>query len=418
MSTIIILLDSYSKSLIKTDIAEIAMKGAMFVNNLAEIPDTVLKDSKRVVVFESYFKNRDSYSTIRLFKNLLNLEYIFIGTDTKLLEYLKEYGSVYKANVSTIDYATIQGAIFGDKSLETDNSSTYNMEIIELAKKIVSQPDEYDAQYCKLADNFLALSAELEHKIAQLNIMKNEVSILSNTNASLIAEGNMLSVGLTDMFVNAKSLNDSLKTYEMILSKPVYDKILVHKYNNKPNIVYVKVYEEFYNFEQYVETLVNVFKLQKHCTIKILRLYDNTGAKRIKVLPKYYKVLTNSFLMEDVMREQFIAKVGDYREIMNMLLTNKLGVDILLVIDCKDFEDIVVNDCTLLLNACTNAEHLKKFGLLKENTLVSFEDESEYLSWNSYKIDDLTEQESFLYLSARRAITQVINLFNLYTSTF
>jgi len=76
-----------------------------------------------------------------------------------------------------------------------------------------------------------------------------------------------------------------------------------------------------------------------------------------------------------------------------------------------------VNDCTVQLNACNSAEHLEKFGLLKENTLVCFEDEEEYLSWDNYKIDDLTEQETFLYLSARKAITRVVSLYNLYTNT-
>ena len=44
-STMIILLDSYSRSVIKTDVAEIAMQGVMFVNNLAEIPDNILKEN-------------------------------------------------------------------------------------------------------------------------------------------------------------------------------------------------------------------------------------------------------------------------------------------------------------------------------------------------------------------------------------
>ena len=194
-----------------------------------------------------------------MFKKIFKLEYIFLGSDSTLLERLQEYGRVYYANISTIDFATIQGAYFDDKSLESKSE-----EIEALAEKIVSQPDGYDAKFCKLADNFLAVSSELELKTAQLKQAQNELSILQNTNAALLAEEDVLSVGLRDMFKNAKKLNDSLKSYEMILSKPVYDKILVHKYVNKPSIVYLKVYEEFFNFEQYVETLVNVFKLQKH----------------------------------------------------------------------------------------------------------------------------------------------------------
>ena len=247
-STIIILLDSYSRSVIKTDVAEIAMQGAMFINNLAEIPDNILKENKTVIVFESYFQNNDSYSCIRLFKKIFKLEYVFIGSDSILLEQLQEYGRTYYADVSTIDFSTIQGAYFDDKSLESRKNSIYNKEIVSLAQKIVSQPDGYDAKFCKLADNFLAVSSELELKNTQLKQVRNELSILQNTNAALLAEEDVLSEGLTDMFKNAKRLNDSLKSYEMILSKPVYDKILVHKYVNKPSIVYLKVYEEFFNF--------------------------------------------------------------------------------------------------------------------------------------------------------------------------
>ena len=47
----------------------------------------------------------------------------------------------------------------------------------------------------------------------------------------------------------------------------------------------------------------------------------------------------------------------------------------------------------------------------------SFVTVSELIYWDNYKIDDLTEQESFLYLSARKAITRVVSLYNLYTNT-
>ena len=126
------------------------MQGAIFVNNLAEIPDNILKENKTVIVFESYFQNNDSYSCIRLFKKIFKLDYIFIGSDSTLLERLQEYGRVYYANVRTIDFATIQGAYFDDKSLESKSDSIYNKEIVTLAEKIVSQPDGYDAKFCKL----------------------------------------------------------------------------------------------------------------------------------------------------------------------------------------------------------------------------------------------------------------------------
>ena len=215
----------------------------------------------------------------------------------------------------------------------------------------------------------------------------------------------------------ADNLNKNLTQYEYCMSKPIYEKLQVHSYSNRPRIIYLKVYEEIKGFDQFVETLVNSLMYQERLSVKVLRLYDNCSAKFMKVLPANYTTISSTYLLQDLICNQYLCKLGDYRDVLDILLTNRENLDVLIIIDCKSFEDTVVNDYTVFYNICQNKEHALLFDLLLENTVVSFSEDDSDLVWNGYDLADMDISEQFIYLSSRKAITSILNSFKLYSDT-
>lgn len=128
------------------------------------------------------------------------------------------------------------------------------------------------------------------------------------------------------------------------------------------------------------------------------------------MLPSYYKIIHNSFTNSDVVANDFIAKSGNYLEIFDLLLSNKSSLDLLLVIDCKSVQDIVLSGSMIQLPICRNPKYFETFSLLPSMT-ISGDPESE-LYWGDFKELDKIEhdEDKFLFLSSRPVCQKIYKL--------
>lgn len=416
----IMLLDNYSKVDIKTDIADFSLQGVIFINSLSEITESILEKTHSVIITTSFFKNATSFSEIALFKELYNLSYYFVGNDKQLLTMLSHDGFVYECDIEVLDFDMLESALCVTKNAQDvnpDDTLTTYKECYDFANKIIVNAEEYDAKLYSLAESFIAIYSKLHHTFYDYIDLSKEANSLRVINRKLLEENQNFADGIANLLTEADALNKNLEQYEYCLSKPIYEKLSVHGYSNRPRVIYLKVYEELYAFDQFLETLTSTLQLQERLSVKVLKLYDNSSSKAVKVLPNYYKVLKNSYLLQDVICNQYLCKVGDYRDVLDILLTNREGLDVLLLVDCKDFEDTVLNDYTVFYNVCQNAVHAQSYNLLLENTLVSFSDEASDLNWDGYDVSEMEMYEQFVYLSSRKAITSIINSFKLYSDS-
>lgn len=416
----IMLFDDYSKVDVKTDIADFSLQGIIFINSLSELSDSLLEKTNNVIVLSSFFKNATSFSEITLFKQIYDINYFFIGNDKNLLAILQKDGIVFDGDITMLDFDMIESAICSQNEKIVVNEDLENniyKDSYELANKIMLNAEEYDIKLTELANSYMALYSKFYQTFHSYVSLKSEVSSVKIINRKLIEENENFATGVAELMLCADNLNKNLTQYEYCMSKPIYEKLQVHSYSNRPRIIYLKVYEEIKGFDQFVETLVNSLMYQERLSVKVLRLYDNCSAKFMKVLPANYTTISSTYLLQDLICNQYLCKLGDYRDVLDILLTNRENLDVLIIIDCKSFEDTVVNDYTVFYNICQNKEHALLFDLLLENTVVSFSEDDSDLVWNGYDLEDMDISEQFIYLSSRKAITSILKSFKLYSDT-
>lgn len=416
----ILLLDNTSKKYIKSNVTELGLMGVQIINNFNEITDEMLQKCKDVVILEGYLLNTNAYSDIRLFKALLGINIIFMGVNDTLLSTVKEYGSIYHSNPTMLNFESIQGAVYQDLAIEEfTEEPKINSNSKSVALKIIEDGDTFDAKIRSLAKDYLNLDSEHNQLMQKLYQCNAKCDDLQNLNAKLSNENSVLIKGFADVMKSSVTLNKSLKEYERIMSQDIYNKVSLNNYSNKPIIIYFKEIEEILHENSFIETLFEVFRLQGRQSVKVLRLYDESNCRRVKSLPSYYQVIRNSYLISDITTSDFIVKVGNYSDVLDILLTNKIGLDILIIVDCKSYDDVVISGSPIYFNLCRNRANLEYYDIRRDNTIVSGCEDDNYLVWEHYDIYTQlsSKEERFLFLSSRPVIQSIFDLYRLIASS-
>ena len=127
-------------------------------------------------------------------------------------------------------------------------------------------------------------------------------------------------------------------------------------------------------------------------------------------VPDHYKHLYNDYTMADVFANDYICKSGDYVRILDKILLNEMMLDVLIIVDSKDFNDIILSGMTLQINLCRENSHAVAFGLNPVNTIVNYGAEEKRV-WERYDLSKITDKnEQFVYLSSRPAIQGILEL--------
>lgn len=412
----ILLLDPISRRLIKSNVSEIGSKDIIIVNSFNEITEEIIKACNKVVILDSYLRNVDSYSNIRLFKALLGIELIILGGNLAEDSTLSLYGDVFECDYTNLDYTMIQSAVFQDSNAESSSIAGEGREdYLKFANSIINSENLFESQIIDLARQFINEHNELLSLSKEFKESIKQNKLLQNINAKISIENDRLTAQFASMMKNAMKLNKSLTEYEHILSQDVYTKLSLSNYAKKPTVIYLKEIEMLNHETSFIEVLFEMLRMQGKQSVKVLRLYDSANCRQVKALPSYYKIFRNGFLVSDVTNNDFIAKVGDYNEILDILLTNKTGLDILIIVDCKGFDDTVVSGAQLYFNLCSDVDHVTSYDLNIENTIINGKEDDKLLVWGEYEeIANLTSKEEvFLFLSSRPIMQTIYALYHL-----
>lgn len=408
--TTVLILDETSRTKVKTDVASIASRGVLVYSTFQEFLTSDWKSVSNVIVLEGYLHEKCGLPDLKLYKSLTGLRFILLGADRRLLESARDWVDVYQCDVSLLSFDVIQAALFSDSALNATQSISSDGEVVALAQRLLEERD--DTQVVKLAEEFLAVVNRENRWHHECVLMKQKLKNCENVNALLQKDNRRLLRGYTSLVQRAAELNESLKQYEMAFSQDIYVKLNLHNYSNRPSIIYLKEYEELINLELLIETLFNVLKIQNRQSVKVLRLYDSSGSRRVRTLPEMYTVLGNRWLGSDVIANDYLCKTGDYTKVLETLLYNKTNLDVLIIVDCKDYNDVVLNGSVLYLNLCRNPKHLEALNLSVENTIVNGNEDTNpgMLCWDTYDLSGKSKQEAFNFLCSRKVIQRILEL--------
>ena len=407
---VILLLDELSRRDITVDLTELSVNGVTVISSLDEIAGNGKAPAKDVVILSKYILIEGAVRTLKLYKSIFNLNYIYIGTDPEFLNFMSTIAECYIMDITNLNYEKMSAIVFRDSALLKRyevNSVANSKTIKKIARNIISNGTSSD-DVKTLARATLALSDVNEHLC---NVLETTQGIAETNERRYISQKEIAEIlvkAYTKMIRNAQRTNLSLEQYEYILSKDVYRKVSALDYRNPPHILYLKEYQELIHMESLLWTIKTSLNKQMQKSVKILKLYDSAGSRRAILNPKEYYRLSNKFVVTDITSNDYLIKVGDYTQVLEILFRNSVGVDVLIIVDCKDHNDVVVSGNYTLFNMCRNIKNLPTFNLNKANTIVN--NSRSELSWNTYKElhKMVNEADKLIYLSSKPVIQKIM----------
>lgn len=405
----VILMDSESKNVIRTSVSGLGVEGFRFISDLGELNDEIVSESNRVIIFEGITLQENYLNNLELYQALYGVRFFFLGSKRFFTE-ISKVASCFECELKTLTIDVVDAALYGDSSLEEPEAESCFDYYCD-AKSILSEEARYDSKTLAIAKGYLSMVDVMGQLREQSSKLEEENKSLSLENEKLVYDRKRLLGGYQQVISSVDDLNKSLKRYEEIFTSDIYEKIRLHDYVNKPLILYFKEYEDFLNLDELLETLFNVFRLQQRMSVKVLRLFDSSSSGKMITLPDYYRQIRNHYLMSEVISSEFIAKTGDYRRILEKLLVNEAGLDVLILVDSKNYEDIILTGSSLQMNLCREEAHARAFGLNVNNTILNDGDTDSEFYWGYYKNTDVKNaNDRFLYLSSRPVIQNILTI--------
>lgn len=408
----ILLLDESSQRRLKGGLSEIISHGVKIINSLEEVNEEMLHDYHKVVLLEDYILKENSISNVRLFKEIFNIEFIYIGSDDLRLAEMSEVAECHKMEIANLGYAQIFGAVMKDTGL----LNRYKLEPARLEDSAERIKNSLIAQGMftqstkELYDSFIVMINVLEDKnkiIASLNsyVQQLERANQTNTEQSDAAYSELIRI------MKAEYERDkSLLQYEVLLSNDIYQKLSLANYTKRPMILYFKQYTKLNDFDKLILSLYNTLRMHKGLRCKALKLYGSHDAIELSLQPKYMKIIRNSFKYSDIEANDFLVKYGDYSKVLEILLNNKLEIDVLLLFDCKGNDDRVLNGADLSFDICQSKLDATALGL-DVDLVITNEQDASPMTWciDIEQLNCLNDRDSLAYLSSFPVIQNIIN---------
>jgi hypothetical protein len=409
---VILLVDTFTRSRMKTNVADLAAYDVKIVNTLREISSKILEKTTTVVILEDFLRKSQAYSDLELYKDILGLKYVYIGLDDTLLSSVSHIAKTYRMDPTLLDYDMMYGIIFEDPLMQARylEETKISSEGEQIAFRLLQDPDQSE-EIRRLSENLISLYAIQRSTYHKLEVQEELSQQLKLSLQQLTEYDEVLENAYLEIIANARHLNRSLKQFEPILARDVYDKVPLSKYPQRPMIIYLKEYQELHHLNSFINILFAMFKRQYKNSVKVVRLYDSSSSKRLLgIRDERYVRLKNNFLYSDVVSNDFLIKTGNYRKMFDILLDNKNGLGILIVVDCKDHDDVVLSGQFLHISMCRNPENLGVFALDPASTIVNNQPGNP-LSWDHYEnYESLSETERFRFLSSRPVIKMIYEL--------
>lgn len=409
---VLLLLDEKSQRRLETGLSELISHGIKVINSLDDITEEILEEYNKVIVLEDYVVQENSISNIRLFKEIFNLEFIYLGSDDLRLTEMSTVAECHKMDITNLNYAQIFGAVMKDTGL----LERYKLEPGKLEDSTNKLKDElikqglFTDKVKELHDSMLTLISVLDDREKKIKYLNQHVQILERENLTSNEQSDITYKELVRVMQAESERDKSLLQYEVILSKDIYKKISVANFTKRPIIIYFKQYTKMNNFNRFITTLYNCLRIHREMRCKVLKLYSSKDSIELLLQPKYMKVIRNSFRNSDIESNDFLCKYGDYSKVLEILLANKLEIDVLLVFDCKGNEDYIINGADLYFDICQNKSDVKALNLDQELTITNSEI-GEPMSWSydTRQLKQLDERDSLMYLSSLPIIQNILD---------
>lgn len=400
-----VLLDNNSRQNIKISLNELSKLGVIFVNQIEDLLEMELDKDNLVLILSDYLNLPVAKSKLKLYMRYIDARFVLLTNEKSKIITSSGFIEIYKGDYTQLNAELVNAILLHDNSLQSKELITRKLSgKVEMLLK-----HEDNAELREIYSRFITLETEHDELVAENGRLRNANDKLECQVKQVSASNKKLNKGYGKVVRDVIELNKTLQEYEAILTSDFYEKVDALKYEHRPFVLYFKDYEALNEEHLFLSTLYEVLQKQMHKSVKMIYLYDNNTCKQMRTLPKYCRILGNRYNSIEL-TGNVLAKAGDYKETLDLLLTNKSGLDFLIVVDCKSLNDTVMIGYDLAFNFCRNYKHLESYSLDKVNSIVENTEDEDFLSFVVGK-DDLLEDkdETFLKLSSKKIFAKIMN---------
>ena len=111
---IILLLDDKSRKKLKVNVTDLVNYKVNIIYSLYELTPEMVAQYDKVVLLGDYVLLDNAVANIKMFKAILNLDLIYIGTDDTWLNFMSRFAKVYKLDYSELDYNRLYSVVMED----------------------------------------------------------------------------------------------------------------------------------------------------------------------------------------------------------------------------------------------------------------------------------------------------------------
>lgn len=414
---VIVVFDEVSRLRVNINLTDLIYKDIKIVASLSDLnEDVLLAEGCVVILMDGYFVQENNYAAAILMKEMYDIEFIYLGTDTLWLEVASTFCKSYKIDANSLNSELVSSIVYEDVNFLNKLQATFKPfeEGKERANKILLSKSETDNAK-NLARQYLALN-EIAHNLTRFKTdMMKLYGDLSAGYKFMQDENRELYNNYVALVKESIRVNGVLKQYEVALQRDFYDKVDISKYKSRPVVVYLKEYEELVFFQSFLDTLWSTVYFQNKMPVKILLLADSSFSRRLLKLPSKFHVIHDSYNKGEIAENDYLVKIGNYDKVLDILLTNDIRLGVLIVVDCKDNTDTVLSGSYIKFNLCRNLARCDMYSIEPDNTICNNNKEHE-LSWDYYpEYSKLTEDEDrFLFLSSTSVIQYIYRVIEMY----
>lgn len=410
-SAVLLLLDDKSKRECELNISELLDNEVTVIESLNEIDNNLINQGYRtLVILEKFPETPGSISDLKLYKYAFNLDVRYIGVDKLYLSLMEDVAVCYTISLKDLNYTALFGVINNDSAI----LETYEID----ENKFISETDkirnelEFNGQYTEsvslLYETLMQVFNYATIKSKQVTELKKRIEQLEKINNSNCSLVDRVYSELLRLIEEEGKRSKALEQYECLLSKDTFETLSVSDYSRRPIIVYFKQYTKLNYLDELIFTLYQACRLHLSLRCKMVKFYDSNASIETQLQPSFYKYLKNNYNETEIDINDFICKFGDYKNVADYLLSNRLGIDVLFVFDLRSHDKRFIDGCDLTFDMIQDLRDAKK--LNKNINIVISNNPECNLSWNpsSYDIENITSMDSLYRLTSQKVVRVIL----------
>lgn len=318
---IVVLIDSCTRAL--SNVAFDALsKRTTVITDIRELSEEYLHNDYSLVIFEPALQ---VIVTPEILQEASIDCYIVYQTEERVLPF-KGMATLVKADYSEITWNFVYGVVNSDVAiLEPYQNSRVVIDSFDSVRSKI--PEELQDYFTRFYGTYLALVLKADDLVTKNSQLVDLIEVQSRIGDKAIKSV----LELKELLEYTQS---KVTTYEALLSKTI-DLVFNGFYPERPKVLYIKQISHVSGLDTLLSVLFSAITQQYKSSCKVIKLVDNANSIATRYIPMNYVPITDKFNTGDVLRNDFILKLGTSKLMWDTLMLNRSGLEYLLVHDMR-----------------------------------------------------------------------------------